>query len=115
QDRQGDHRHSIAEVTAASRDFDSATRDAASMTSTAPTPTAAPPTADALVERLFTAANGTFLLYSTYLGERLGWYRALATRGPLDAAGLAAATHTDARYAHEWLEQQVATGILELD
>lgn len=85
------------------------------MTITEPLAGPATPTPDAFVERLFAAANGTFLLFSTYLGERLGWYRALATRGPLDAAGLAAATHTDERYAQEWLEQQVATGIVELD
>jgi hypothetical protein len=36
---------------------------------------------DALVERLFLSAVGAFDLFSVYLGERLGLYRALGTAG----------------------------------
>ena len=71
--------------------------------------------ADALVERLFTAALGTFDLAGVYLGDRLGWYRSLADEGPATPDQLAARTGTDARYAREWLEQQAVGGILDVD
>ena len=44
---------------------------------------------DALVERLFANAIGAFDLFSVYVGDRLGLYRALADRGPLTSAELA--------------------------
>ena len=62
--------------------------------------------ADALVERLFTAALGTFDLAGVYLGDRLGYCRSLVDDGPATPDQLAARTGTDARYAREWLEQQ---------
>ena len=71
--------------------------------------------ADALAERLFTAALGTFDLAGVYLGDRLGWYRSLADDGPATPEELAARTQTDARYAREWLEQQAVGGILDVD
>ena len=71
--------------------------------------------ADALAERLFTAAIGTFDLAGVYLGDRLGWYRSLADDGPATPDELASRTQTDARYAREWLEQQAVGGILEVD
>jgi 2-polyprenyl-3-methyl-5-hydroxy-6-metoxy-1,4-benzoquinol methylase len=70
---------------------------------------------DALAERLFQAAIGTFDLYGVYLGDRLGLYRALAADGPATAGGLAQAAHIDQRYAREWLEQQAASGILGVE
>ncbi len=70
---------------------------------------------DALVDRLFGAVLGMNDLYMVYVGERLGFYRALAERGPATAADLAAATGTHERYVREWLEQQAVTGILEVD
>ncbi len=71
--------------------------------------------ADALTERLFLAAVATFDLVGVYLGDRLGWYRSLASDGPATADELATRTSTDARYALEWLEQQAVGGILEVD
>jgi SAM-dependent methyltransferase len=70
--------------------------------------------ADAFVERLVGAVLGTMDLHSVYLGDRLGYYRALAAE-PLTPAGLARRTGTAERYAREWLEQQAVTGILETD
>ena len=70
---------------------------------------------DALVERLFEATLGTWDLLAVYLGGRLGLYRALADQGALTAPGLAEATGTNERYVREWLEQQAASGILEVD
>lgn len=73
------------------------------------------PTAEAVAERLFGAVLGTVDLMSTFLGDRLGWYRSLADDGPATPPQLAERTGTDARYAREWLEQQTVTGLLHLD
>ena len=54
-------------------------------------------------------------LYGVYLGDRLELYRRLAEAGPLTSSGLASAARIHERYAREWLEQQAATGILEVD
>jgi 2-polyprenyl-3-methyl-5-hydroxy-6-metoxy-1,4-benzoquinol methylase len=70
---------------------------------------------DALVERIFEAALGTYETLILYLGERLGFYRALAERGWSTPAELAEATGTHERYAREWLEQQAVAGLLEVD
>ena len=66
-------------------------------------------------ERVFADALGAFELLSIYLGDRLGWYRALAEAGSLDAPALAERTSTQERYAREWLEQQAVYGILTVD
>jgi 2-polyprenyl-3-methyl-5-hydroxy-6-metoxy-1,4-benzoquinol methylase len=70
---------------------------------------------DALVERLFMDAVGAFDLFSVYLGERLGLYRALADKGPLSSAELAEAAGIHERYAREWLEHQAASELLEVE
>ena len=72
-------------------------------------------TADALVGRLFEASIGMFDVMSVYLGGQLGLYRALREGGPATAGELAARGGIDQRYAREWLEQQAATGLLEVD
>jgi 2-polyprenyl-3-methyl-5-hydroxy-6-metoxy-1,4-benzoquinol methylase len=70
---------------------------------------------DALVERLFQATLGTWDILGVYLGVRLGLYRVLAERAWVTAPELAVAAGVDERYAREWLEQQAATGILEVE
>ncbi|MGE3908000.1 MAG: methyltransferase domain-containing protein [Chloroflexota bacterium] len=70
---------------------------------------------DALVGRLFDAVLGTMDVFTIYVGDRLGLYRALSDGGGLTAAQLAAATGTQERYIREWLEQQAASGILAAD
>jgi SAM-dependent methyltransferase len=88
-------------------------------TTTTPTAeqTTAPssPTADDFAERVFGAALGAIDLWAIYLGSKFGAYEALATHGPLTRNALAARTGMHRRYAHEWLEQQVTTGILTVD
>jgi hypothetical protein len=42
------------------------------------------------------------------LGDRLGFYRALAERGPMTSIELAAQTGTHERYVREWLANQAA-------
>jgi SAM-dependent methyltransferase len=70
---------------------------------------------DALVGRLFEAALATLDVFCVYVGDRLGLYRALADLGSATSVALAVAAETDERYTREWLEQQAATGILEVD
>jgi SAM-dependent methyltransferase len=70
---------------------------------------------DAFIERLLQCASGTFNIFSIYIGDRLGFYRALADGGPLTSAELAARTGTHERYAREWAEQQTVSSILEVE
>ncbi|WP_084965110.1 class I SAM-dependent methyltransferase [Thermoactinospora rubra] len=71
-------------------------------------------TAEQFVERLLGAALGTIDVLAVHLGDRLGWYRALADHGPATPAELAGRAGGDERYAREWLEQQACAGILEV-
>jgi hypothetical protein len=70
---------------------------------------------DALVQRLFMNAVGAFDLFSVYLGDRLGLYRIVAEQGAMTSAELADAAGVHERYAREWLEQQAASELLEVD
>jgi len=81
-------------------------------TTTGPAGAEAGHTTQALVERLFTSVIATMDVQSAYLGERLGYYRALAGGQALTSTELAERTATAERYAREWLEQQAVTGIL---
>lgn len=71
-----------------------------------------PASPEALIQRLSAAALATLELFAVYLGDRLGFYRALAEGGPAVAAELAARSGAAERYVREWLEQQAAAGIL---
>jgi 2-polyprenyl-3-methyl-5-hydroxy-6-metoxy-1,4-benzoquinol methylase len=78
-------------------------------------PVAAPPTAEEFAERLLDAVRGAQFVQAAYLGERLGYYRALAAAGPLTSPELAVRTGTAERYAREWLEHQAVAGVLTVD
>jgi 2-polyprenyl-3-methyl-5-hydroxy-6-metoxy-1,4-benzoquinol methylase len=69
----------------------------------------------ALAGRLRHDMVGALELFTVYLGERLGLYRALAADGPATSAELAGRTGTAERYVREWLEHQAASGLLEVD
>ncbi|HEX2300503.1 MAG TPA: class I SAM-dependent methyltransferase [Pseudonocardiaceae bacterium] len=73
--------------------------------------------ADAAVfaDRLFGAALGAMEVQAVYLGDRLGWYRALAAHGPLTSTELAERTGCAERYAREWLEHQAVAGYLSVE
>jgi 2-polyprenyl-3-methyl-5-hydroxy-6-metoxy-1,4-benzoquinol methylase len=49
------------------------------------------------------------------MGDQLGYYRALASDGPLTAPRLAEVTQTGEHYAREWLNAQAAGGFVEYD
>jgi len=67
---------------------------------------------DALLGRLYNATIGALELFHVYLGERLGLYETLVSKGALTAAELAATAGINERYAREWLEQEAVAGIL---
>jgi 2-polyprenyl-3-methyl-5-hydroxy-6-metoxy-1,4-benzoquinol methylase len=69
---------------------------------------------DAFVERLLQSTAGVFDIFTVYIGDRLGLYRALAQNGGSTSAELAAETGTHERYVREWLEQQTVSGILNV-
>jgi 2-polyprenyl-3-methyl-5-hydroxy-6-metoxy-1,4-benzoquinol methylase len=71
--------------------------------------------AAALTERLFHDMVGALELFTVYLGEQLGLYRALDTGGPATSSELAGRTGTVERYVREWLEHHAASGLLEVD
>ena len=72
-------------------------------------------TADAFAQRLFDAGLGMIDMLTIYIGDRLGFYSALAEATGLTASELADRTATHPRYAREWLEQQAVTGVLAVD
>ena len=73
------------------------------------------PTVDEFAARLLAAVLGAQEVQAAYLGNRLGWYQALAEHGPLTSVDLAARTGTAERYAREWLEHQAVCGYLTVD
>src|SRR5438045_2268139 len=72
-------------------------------------------TAEAYVERFFDAVVAAQEVHAAYLGDRLGWYRALAAGEPLTSTELAERTGCAERYAREWLEHQAVCGVLLVD
>lgn len=69
---------------------------------------------EAFAGRVFDSVLGVIDAWSMYVGDKLGLYEALAD-GSMTRDELAAQTNTHWRYIGEWLEQQVTTGILEVD
>jgi ubiquinone/menaquinone biosynthesis C-methylase UbiE len=70
---------------------------------------------ETLADRLFRDAAGALELYTVYLGERLGFYRALADGEPATPSELAGRTGTVERYVREWLEHQASSGLVAVD
>jgi 2-polyprenyl-3-methyl-5-hydroxy-6-metoxy-1,4-benzoquinol methylase len=65
---------------------------------------------DTFKSKVLQAILGCQAIQTAYLGNKLGWYAALAEQGPLTSVQLAATTATDERYAREWLEMQSMAG-----
>ncbi len=62
---------------------------------------------------VFGALGGLVTSSMIHVGNELGLYRAMAGKGPITAAQLAADTELIERFVSEWLAQQAASGILE--
>ena len=70
---------------------------------------------EALAGRLFAATLGTAELYTVYLGQVHGLYRAVDVAGSTTAADLSTATGVERRYLVEWLQSQAISGLLTVD
>jgi SAM-dependent methyltransferase len=73
---------------------------------------------DKLMQFVFRAVDEVGATLNTALvvmGDRLGYYRALAGAGPLSPAELAERTGTAERYVREWLNAQAAGGYVGYD
>lgn len=68
-----------------------------------------------LVGRLFLGGVAALELLTIHLGRELRLYAALANSGGGTARDLAAAAGIAPRYAREWLEQQAAAGLIDVD
>lgn len=68
---------------------------------------------DAFLERMIGSLSGAFDMVTIYMGDRLGFYRALSNGIPMTPSDLARAAGANERYAREWLEQQAVSGIVE--
>ncbi|MGB3687319.1 MAG: methyltransferase domain-containing protein [Ornithinimicrobium sp.] len=69
---------------------------------------------EAFAERLFSSMLGTLDVMAIALADQLGLYESL-NGVELTSTELAEHTGINERYAREWLEQQSATGVLEVD
>mgnify|MGYP003693921217 CR=1 FL=1 len=67
------------------------------------------------MERLFAASLGMGELLTVYLGDTLGFYRTLDRVGAMSSTELAKEAGTSERLTREWLEQQAAAGILDVE
>lgn len=66
--------------------------------------------------RLFSNLQGAVTTAMVHVGDRLGLYRALAGAGePLSSTELATRTGLDERWVREWLFNQAAAGLIEVD
>lgn len=63
------------------------------------------------VDEVGAGLNGALVV----MGDRLGYYRALAEHGPLSPARLAELTQTGEQYAREWLAAQAAGQYVDYD
>jgi SAM-dependent methyltransferase len=70
---------------------------------------------DVFADRMFGSMLGTLNLLTIYVGHRLGFYDALRDGSFVTSAELAQRTRTDTRQVREWLEQQAAFGILDVE
>lgn len=73
---------------------------------------------DALMAFVFRAVDEVGATLNTalvVLGDKLGYYRAMAASGPTTPARMAEDTSTDEHYAREWLNAQAAGGFVRYD
>ena len=70
---------------------------------------------EAFVGKLLEQFSGTMSVLLASLGDRLGLFKDLATRGPATSAELAKRTGLNERYLREWLGGLAAAGYLTYD
>jgi len=70
---------------------------------------------DRFAGRVFDSVLGAMETWSIYVGDKLGLYEVVAKNDSISESELAARANMHRRYAREWLEHQVTSGILEVD
>ena len=80
---------------------------------TAPTMEVNPEVIEQKIGVVFGALGGMVTSTMIHIGNELGLYRAMAGKGPITAARLAADAGLIERFVSEWLAQQAASGIVE--
>jgi SAM-dependent methyltransferase len=68
-----------------------------------------------MAKRVFGMLSGAMTSAMIHLGDRLGLYRALLEKGPATSHELAGRTGLSERWLREWLHQQGAARLLEVD
>ncbi|MEY2420350.1 MAG: hypothetical protein QOI95_417 [Acidimicrobiaceae bacterium] len=72
-------------------------------------------TLNALIGQFVNDFGAAMHAATVVIGDKLGLYKALAAKGPLTAADLAATTNFDARLVEEWLNAQFVSGYCDYD
>jgi SAM-dependent methyltransferase len=67
------------------------------------------------MSRMVGYMTGGAVCFAIWLGDELGLYRALADEGPSSAQAVAAKAACNLRLVREWLDGQVASGLVEYD
>jgi len=70
---------------------------------------------EAFVNKVLGDTSATMTTILASIGDRLGLFKDLATKGPGTSAEVARRTGTNERYVHEWLGGMVAAGYVEYD
>ncbi len=91
------------------------TSPTADQTATSPPPTIDEAKLMGFVFRAVDEVGATLNCALVVMGDKLGYYRALADHGPLTPAELAERTDTGEHYAREWLNAQAAGGYVTYD
>ncbi|MCY4432391.1 MAG: SAM-dependent methyltransferase, partial [bacterium] len=68
-----------------------------------------------LAGEVATHMAGATTMAMVHIGDELGLYQAMAGAGPMTADALAASAGCNPRLVTEWLRQQAAVGLVELD
>ena len=66
-----------------------------------------------IVDRVVADVGGAFSAGLGYIGDRLGLFRVLASKGDCSSTELAADLGLDERYVREWLKAMVSSGYIE--
>jgi 2-polyprenyl-3-methyl-5-hydroxy-6-metoxy-1,4-benzoquinol methylase len=66
-------------------------------------------------EKVNQDAAGAMTAGMAYIGTKMGLFRAMAGKGPLDAASVAKLSGLQPRYVEEWLKGMTAAGYLDYD
>jgi hypothetical protein len=70
---------------------------------------------EAFVNKVLGDTSATMTTILASIGDRLGLFKDLATKGPGTSAEVGRRTGTNERYVHEWLGGMVAAGYVEYD